>query len=59
MPKYVASSIGTPGIGLRNVTNGTPVLPSIFLEVFCLVFGFFVLACILGWQWQEQKKKKS
>lgn len=58
MSQYVESSIGTPGVGLRNVTNGNPSIDSLFLEVFCVIFGSLIVAFIIGQQWSAAQEKK-
>jgi hypothetical protein len=55
----VTSSIVPQGTKLQNVRNGQYALPSLYIEVFEVVFGCLVVAFILGKQWKAVQSKKA
>lgn len=55
----VTSSIVPPGSKLQNVRNGQYALPSLYIEVFEVIFGCIVVAFILGRQWQALQTRRA
>lgn len=52
------SSIVPPGQKLVNVRNGHMTIPTFYIEVFEIAFGFLIVAFILGRQYKAIQKKK-